>query len=71
MRNNLGQIVGMSYTGGFHAFLWQNGTNIDLNSRIAPNLGIVLTDAIDINDYGQIVCIGISGGQRRVYLLTR
>jgi probable HAF family extracellular repeat protein len=70
--NNLGQIVGYSSNSG-GAFLWHNGTMIDLNSKLPPGAGIILLNALDINDNGQIVCVGrvLGQQQRRIYLLTQ
>jgi probable HAF family extracellular repeat protein len=71
--NTAGQVVGQStYIAGVsglgpdlvndHAFLWQNGTMIDLNSLLPAGSGWILEDAVAINDKGQIVCSGVSGG---------
>lgn len=49
-----------------HAFLWQNGTLIDLHD-IAP--GWELESATDINNKGHIVGLGRTNGQSRAYLL--
>src|SRR5256885_13825572 len=52
--NDLGQIVGVSFTTSGavgHALLWQNGTMTDLGTL--PNGTISL--ALSINDLGQIV----------------
>ncbi|HEY5048189.1 MAG TPA: hypothetical protein VII49_09235, partial [Rhizomicrobium sp.] len=51
--NDKDQIVGASYPSG-HAFLWQKGTILDLNTLISANSPFVLTDAQDINDDGVI-----------------
>lgn len=50
--NNHGQIVG---TMGERAFLYENGTMSDLNTLIAPDAGVVLVSALDINDRQQIL----------------
>jgi probable HAF family extracellular repeat protein len=56
--NNLGQIVGNSrfeypypYCGGWHPFLWEDGTMIDLGELAYCRVGT----AFDINDLGQVV----------------
>src|SRR6202011_3953959 len=54
-------IVGMSYNGDFssqHAFLWQDGQIIDLNTLISPHSALYLTRALAINDRGEIAGIG-------------
>lgn len=50
--NNHGQIVG---TMDERAFLYANGTMTDLNTLIAPDAGVVLVSALDINDRQQIL----------------
>jgi len=63
--NDSGQIVGWadisgssnspsSPGGGTDAFLYSNGQMLDLNSLIAPGSGLTLTDALGINDIGDI-----------------
>lgn len=56
--NDQGQIVG---TRDGHAFLWQNGQDIDLNALLPSNTDWVLTSAADINNRGQIVGQGSHG----------
>ncbi|MBN1123606.1 MAG: DUF3466 family protein [Sedimentisphaerales bacterium] len=53
------------------AFIWDeiNGA-VDLNTLIDPLTGWTLVSAYDINDYGQIVGMGIFNGQERAYLLN-
>ena len=71
--NNNGQTVGTSLGGFFpHAFLYQNGTMINLTSLLAPNSGVTLTDAVAINNVGQILAEGFTTGDswERLYLLT-
>lgn len=70
--NNRSQIVGQAQVAGgaYHAFLWQCGSMIDLNSRIPAGSGWVLTAATGINDLGQIVGYGkLNGGSYRGFLL--
>jgi len=42
----------------------------DLNNLIDPNLGWTLTNAVGINDNGQICGYGQYGGQQEAFLLT-
>ena len=61
--NSEDQVVGHSRIndGTFRAFLWENrGPMIDLNSLIPPGSGLTLTDAIYINDRGEIAGTGCS-----------
>lgn len=51
--NDWNQVVGVSFPVG-HAFLWQNGKLTDLNQLVVPGTTLVLTDAQDINDQGEI-----------------
>jgi probable HAF family extracellular repeat protein len=60
--NNANQVVGRAWasdadTGYFHAFSWRNGTLTDLGT-LAP---CQESDALDINENGQIVGSGSSG----------
>jgi probable HAF family extracellular repeat protein len=70
--NNHDQIVGYSAVGAglFHAFLWEEGTLVDLNTLIPDNPEWVLNFATAINDVGQIAGIGTIGGQTHGFLLT-
>jgi len=58
--NDGGMIVGASITAdsGFHGFIEKHGKLIDLNTLIPANSGIVITNAQDINDRGQIAAQG-------------
>jgi probable HAF family extracellular repeat protein len=64
--NDRGQIVGISFnaqTGASRAFLWQNGTMIDLNTLIGANPSLYLLFANDIDDRGEIAggaCVLVS-----------
>lgn len=70
--NNSGQVVGMAVVADrseAHAFFWDNGNVIDLNSLISdPNW--ILTEATSINDLGQIVGYGNYLGQDRGFILS-
>lgn len=71
--NNFGQIIGNSYLNAFSGgspFIYQSGTMYDLNDLINPLSGWVLNSAMDINDAGQIVGVGMISGQSRAFLLT-
>lgn len=70
--NNAGQIVGYGLTADWNqrAFLWQNGSLLDLNTLLPPNSGWVLQDAVFINDSGQIVGSGKLNGADTWYLLN-
>lgn len=58
--NNAGQVVGTSGDGtAVRAFLWTKGAGIqDLNSLVGPNFEVILEEASEINDSGQIVVYG-------------
>jgi len=69
--NNLGHVVGNSYTGIVgSAFLYSNGQMSDLNDLIPPNSGWQLETASDINDAGQIMGYGTLNGEHRGFLLN-
>jgi probable HAF family extracellular repeat protein len=51
--NDRDQVVGVSILTG-HAFLWENGAMTDLNKLVVSGTTLVLTDAQDINDRGEI-----------------
>lgn len=77
--NNIGQVVGESHydktlTGPIYtrAFLYSGGKMTDLNSLIDPNSGWILRKALAINDSGQIVGYGYTGGSTtyHAFLLT-
>jgi probable HAF family extracellular repeat protein len=56
--NARGQVVGGSSDchSFLHAFLWEkHGPMLDLNKLIPPDSGLVLTNAFNINDRGEIL----------------
>ncbi len=72
--NNSNQVVGVSddFTGGPKAFLAEPGQPmVDLNRLIPQGLPLVLTEAVAINDRGDILANGKlpSNSDTRVYLL--
>jgi len=79
--NDSGQVVGYSWTTGpiapppvsapIDAFLYSNGTMIDLNSLLPANSGWRLTEATAINNSGQIVGQGFYNGELHAFLLTQ
>jgi len=64
--NASAQIVGNSFscvTGNFHhAFLWENGSIIDLNDMIPAGSSLQLVGSSDINDRGEIAGVGVPPG---------
>lgn len=67
--NMRGQVVGTSekrdlcHMGvGEHAFLWQHGHMIDLNTVIPPGANLQLTYAVAINERGEIAGYGVPTG---------
>jgi probable HAF family extracellular repeat protein len=75
--NNAGQVVGSSEVvwgdrWEERAFLWDNGRMIDLSSlpEVKAAGWSELTEAMGINDHGQIVGYGIRAGELRNFLLT-
>jgi probable HAF family extracellular repeat protein len=68
--NDAGEVVGYSdVNGSMHAFLYENGKMIDLNSLIGPNSGWVLNAAYAINANGQIAGSGILNGVAEAFRL--
>jgi probable HAF family extracellular repeat protein len=69
-----GQVVGWSLDPcrcTTRAFLWQNGVMTDLNTLIPANSPLYLTEAVSINDEGQIVGTGTtSSGETHAFLAT-
>jgi len=53
---------------GTHAFLWQNGLLVNLNSLVPQDFGWELQEARGINDAGQIVGSGMIHGQEHGFL---
>jgi probable HAF family extracellular repeat protein len=71
--NNAGDVVGTSGTSdsSSHAFVYTSADGLrDLNDLIDPQLGIILTDAFDINNSGQIVALARPDESVAAYLLT-
>jgi probable HAF family extracellular repeat protein len=64
-----GWVIGWSQTTGGqqHAFLWNSGRMVDLNSFAAPAPGVWLEEATAVNDVGQIVANATNG---HAYLIT-
>jgi probable HAF family extracellular repeat protein len=63
--NSHGQIVGTSFPcdiGSPRAFLWQNGSIVDLNALIPAGSSLELADPYAIRDNGEIAGIGIAPG---------
>jgi probable HAF family extracellular repeat protein len=67
--NSSGQIVGAS---AGHAFIWVNGVGTDLNTLVnPPNSTFPLSEAVGINDKGQIVGVSFQPhGLSQAFLLT-
>lgn len=69
--NNLNQVVGSSFLeddSTQHAFLWEEGELIDLNSLIAHETGWELTSAFEINNNGDIIGVGNFNGEQRGFV---
>ncbi|MBN2581161.1 MAG: PEP-CTERM sorting domain-containing protein [Pirellulales bacterium] len=68
--NNNGEIVGFGFPIN-DAFIYKNEQMSNLNNLIDPALGITLTGAYGINDYGQIIALGYNIEMNgSAYLLT-
>ena len=73
--NDPGQIVGLSSLvigpkKPSHAFLYSGGQMQDLNNLLPSNSGWIVTQAVSINDAGQIACSGSNGQATHALLLT-
>jgi probable HAF family extracellular repeat protein len=69
--NNARWVVGTASTASAaSAFLYDGTQMIDLNTTLVNGSGWQLTKATAINDYNQIVGVGIHNGQSRAFLLT-
>jgi probable HAF family extracellular repeat protein len=72
--NDAGQVVGRSDTssGASHAFITgPNGEGItDLNSLVDLPQGVILTRALDINNAGQVIAMGIPEPQTYALMLA-
>jgi probable HAF family extracellular repeat protein len=68
--NDEGTVVGTSRTSTseWHGFIDRHGRMIDLNSLIPGSSGIVIADAKDINDRGEIAAVGYAKSAPSVYL---
>jgi probable HAF family extracellular repeat protein len=76
--NDSSQIVGMSIKGDkdepglptVRAVMWRDDKIVDLNTLLPNDSGWVLTDALRVNNKGQILGVGQFKGKPHVYLLT-
>jgi len=69
--NNSGEVVGQANTSnGNQAFLYSDGSIVNLNTLIDSSLGWNLLGARAINDSGQIVGYGIRNNRNEAFLLT-
>ena len=67
-----GQVVGSSgdCNNDLHAFLWEHGSIVDLNTLVSPGLGAELVYADYINDRGEITAAGtLTNGDSHAFLL--
>ncbi len=65
--NSKDKVVGISLPfpcefANAHAFLWENGEMVDLNTLISPDSGFKLVFATGINDAGEIEGAGVPSG---------
>ncbi len=69
--NDVDWIVGTESGTTSHAFLWSNGTIIDLNTRLTASCAAwTLNSATGINDAGYIVGLGTLNGKTHGYMLV-
>lgn len=70
--NDHGQVIGNVRQGGATIpVVWDRQAGLlDLNALVAGRGNVILTNALRINDFGQILCLGESGGQGQVFLLS-
>ncbi|MFT5286851.1 MAG: putative membrane protein [Planctomycetota bacterium] len=73
--NNQGLAVGASYDGAMpgsnRAVLWDGTQLLDLNDFLPAGSGVLLYEARDINENGDIAGTAVAGGQFRAFLLRR
>jgi probable HAF family extracellular repeat protein len=63
--NFRGQVGGVSVScdgNTWHAFLWENGSMVDLNTLIPPNSSLTLVYTMAVNDRGEIAGLGVPPG---------
>jgi probable HAF family extracellular repeat protein len=72
--NSANQIVGLSFRcdgSAWHAFLWEHGDIVDLNSLISQPSALQLMVAGTINERGEIAGLGVlPNGDRHAFLLV-
>ncbi|MBV8637010.1 MAG: hypothetical protein JO322_02935 [Candidatus Eremiobacteraeota bacterium] len=69
--NSSDWIVGVEFINAEHAFLWSNGTLVDLNTRLAASCSSwTLNSATGVNDNGYIVGIGTLNGKSHGFMLV-
>jgi len=68
--NAYDQVVGIADTDTGRAYLFQNGTAVDLNTLNDSTGGLLLKQAIAINNAGQILATGVYPGAGATILLT-
>jgi probable HAF family extracellular repeat protein len=79
--NNAGEVVGIAFfpqtsyhppkPGKHVGLIFRNDAAVDLNTLIPTNSGFTITDAIAINQSGEILCDATNtGGNKRAVLLT-
>lgn len=70
--NNRGQIVGWAIPedGAFHAVAWKEGKIADLNRLVRPRAGLLLEQALSIDEQGRIEVHGSRKGQWRAFRLV-